>query len=297
MAETAEERRTVGRGWDYEETKKTNKENGTSSEGDRWEMKLKGFFIAFAVIALSYNILVMSSPRPSQFSVITNVPPQHCGLKLSAKLQNLILDKHNEIRSKVALGQYVVDDSYLPPAANMLKLNWDCGLELEAQNRAEQCDLGMEKQSGLTGGLEEVRGENAFYFRTEDVDSVEGAVVTGIERMGDEIAIAGIKEMKLARYDKRIGHATQIMWGTTRTVGCAVRECSARQDGSLDGQKYNVAVCKYYPTGNVFKSSAPTAIYSSGESGSRCSDGFLVDPTSGLCVTATWQERGEERTL
>lgn len=44
-------------------------------------------------------------------------------------LWNLILlidynlfQKHNEIRSQVALGQYAVDDDYLPPADNMVKL-------------------------------------------------------------------------------------------------------------------------------------------------------------------------------
>lgn len=283
---------------DDEEIKKINKENernkeknaGTSSSDSiSWQNHLKGIFIALTVIFLSYNILAVTNPRPSRYSVITKMAPQHCGLNLAARIQNLILDKHNEIRSKVALGQYVVDDDYLPPAANMPKLVWDCELELEAQNRAKECNLDREKMDGKFGGLEEVRGENAFYFRTDPLDFSNG-VLKGIERMGDEIAIAGVRNLKLARYDKRIGHATQIIWGETRKLGCSVQECSARKDGSLDGQKYNVAVCKYYPTGNVFKSSTPTSIYTIGDSGSSCSDGTFIDPTSGLCIEASWHE-------
>lgn len=276
-----------------------NKENGnkrnagTSSYSSTWQFSLKGFFMAATVIIISYNILAVTNPRPSRFSVITKMAPQHCGLNLPARIQNLILDKHNEIRSKVALGQYAVDDEYLPPAANMPKLVWDCQLELEAQNRAQECNLGMEKLTEKMNGLEEVRGENAFYFRTDPLDYSD-AVLRGIERMGDEISIAGIKKLNLARYDKRIGHATQIIWGETRKVGCSVQECAARSDGSLDGQKYNVAVCKYYPTGNVFKTSTPTSIYTVGDVGSSCSEGTFIDPTSGLCVEATWHENKEE---
>lgn len=287
---------------DEDEIKKINKENGrnkeknagtSSSDSGLWQNSYKRIFIAFVVIVLSYNILTVTNPRPSRYSVITKMAPQHCGLNLAARIQNLILDKHNEIRSKVALGQYVVDDGYLPPAANMPKLVWDCELELEAQNRAKECNLDEGKMSGKFNGLDEIRGENAFYFRTDPLDFSDG-VLKGIQRMGDEISIAGIKNLKMSRYDKRIGHATQMIWGETRKVGCAVQECSPRNDGSLDGQKYNVAVCKYYPTGNVFKSSTPTSIYKTGDSGSSCSEGTFVDPTSGLCVEATWHEKTEE---
>ncbi|EFO93061.1 CRE-SCL-23 protein [Caenorhabditis remanei] len=283
--------------------KETNKENGrnkennagtSSSDSKAGYLSFKGIFIAATVIILSYNILSVTNPRPSRYSVITKMAPQHCGLNLPARIQNLILDKHNEIRSKVALGQYSVDDDYLPPAANMPKLIWDCQLELEAQNRANECLLGQEKINEKMSGLEEVRGENAFYFRTDPFNSSDG-VLRGIERMGDEIAIAGIKNLKLARYDKRIGHATQIIWGETRKLGCSIQECAARKDGSLDGQKFNVAVCKYYPTGNVFKSSTPTSIYTVGDVGSSCSEGTFIDPTSGLCVEATWHEKTEEQ--
>ncbi|EGT46946.1 hypothetical protein CAEBREN_30524 [Caenorhabditis brenneri] len=271
---------------DEDEIKKINKENGrnkeknagtSSSDSGLLQNNYKRIFIALVVIVLSYNILTVTNPRPSRYSVITKMAPQHCGLNLAARIQNLILDV------------------------------WDCELELEAQNKAMECNLDEGKMSGKFSGLDEIRGENAFYFRTDPLDFSDG-VMKGIHRMGDEISIAGIKNLKMSRYDKRIGHATQvfcrltlektsdyqIIWGETRKVGCAVQECSPRNDGSLDGQKYNVAVCKYYPTGNVFKSSTPTSIYMIGDSGSSCSEGTFVDPTSGLCVEATWHEKTEE---
>lgn len=72
-----------------------------------WPVNLKAVGIVSAVLLLSYNILAgqmvseagvhkhtfsVTTPRPSQFSVITKVVPQHCGLKLSTRLQNLILE-------------------------------------------------------------------------------------------------------------------------------------------------------------------------------------------------------------
>uniref|UniRef100_A0A8R1HKW5 SCP domain-containing protein n=1 Tax=Caenorhabditis japonica TaxID=281687 RepID=A0A8R1HKW5_CAEJA len=318
IAETAnddERRRTVGGGGcDREEVEKVHgdgrvdkeSKTGTSSDGDQqehssseWKANIKGIIISMSVIFFSYTILKMNIPEPSKFAVITKVLPVHCGLKLSSHLQNLILDKHNEIRSKVALGQYAVEDDTLPMASNMEKLTWDCQLELEAQNRAAECDLdekkgerGQKMDSPLD--LDTVRGENSFYFRTAEQElelDKSGGVLKGIEQMGDEIAMAAIKTATIGRYDKRIGHATQIIWATTRRVGCAVQECSARKDGSLDGQKFNVAVCKYFPTGNVFKSESVTPIYSPGEPGTACRPGTLGDPTSGLCVETEWKKK------
>lgn len=46
-----------------------------------------------------------------------------------------------------------------------------------------------------------------------------------------------------------VGHFTQIIWRTTKQVGCAL----------ADGRRDQVLVCRYYPAGNVMGENALTA--------------------------------------
>ncbi|KAI8795709.1 pathogenesis-related protein 1A1 [Biomphalaria glabrata] len=43
--------------------------------------------------------------------------------------------------------------------------------------------------------------------------------------------------------DLQCGHYTQIVWNTTKTVGCAVAYCR--------GTNPNLVVCQYFPAGNI----------------------------------------------
>ncbi|CAB3406624.1 unnamed protein product [Caenorhabditis bovis] len=105
----------------------------------------------------------------------------------------------------------------------------------------------------------------------------------GIEEMGAEISVHGIQSLEMDAFERRIGHATQMMWEATRLVGCAIREC-ARQPNWLDGQPYTLAVCKYFPSGNVFRIGQPSTVYTAGAVASECR---WADGESGLCILPT----------
>ncbi len=68
-----------------------------------------------------------------------------------------------------------------------------------------------------------------------------------------------------------VGHYTQIIWRSTRKVGCALAE----------GQSYDYLVCRYFPAGNVFgqnpldRDDGAPAQYASGEHCAGHPPGFL----------------------
>ncbi|CAI5447305.1 unnamed protein product [Caenorhabditis angaria] len=282
-----EETENVLRGKNEEKEKVTQISNGASY--------LKHILIISTAVLLTlqlstwYSTLLSSPTKSTQKMVSTKSLVKNCGFRLSGEIQQAILDKHNEIRSKVAMGEYSLggkNGGFLPAASSMSKMSWDCDLEAEAQDRASSCDLSkrVEIENHQDGNL---RGENAFYFQTEDSD-VKNAILKGISEMGQEIEKFGIGSVSDAKYDKRIGHAMQIIWESTQKVGCAIQECSLKRGGrklfetAADSQ-FKVAVCKYYPTGNIFNSQKPTAIYQQGIPGENCAEAAF-DPTTGLCV-------------
>lgn len=74
------------------------------------------------------------------------------------------------------------------------------------------------------------------------------------------------------------GHATQVVWAKTYTVGCG----AIRQKSSLPYKGYykTYFFCNYGPAGNL-----PGAkVYTSGQPGSLCPRGTKLETVSGLCA-------------
>ena len=68
--------------------------------------------------------------------------------QLSAAAKSAILDKHNELRRRVAKGEETngLNGVGQPAAANMKKMVWNAELEAVAQRWADQCKFGHDKK-------------------------------------------------------------------------------------------------------------------------------------------------------
>ncbi|ETN83405.1 SCP-like protein [Necator americanus] len=77
-------------------------------------------------------------------------------------------------------------------------------------------------------------GENLFGITGEHTQ--EETANTATKPWADEIAKYGISALN--EYRDEIGHATQVLWAETLTVGCGIKKCS---------NGWTMAVCQYYP--------------------------------------------------
>nr|CDJ82722.1 SCP extracellular domain containing protein [Haemonchus contortus] len=64
----------------------------------------------------------------------------YCNGRYSQTDRDAILKFHNDMRSKIARGQYLVRGQAKPSAVNMRKLYYSCDLENSAQNVANRCN-------------------------------------------------------------------------------------------------------------------------------------------------------------
>jgi uncharacterized protein YkwD len=100
---------------------------------------------------------------------------------------------------------------------------WDSGLASAAQSYADHLHrLGILRHSGTRG-----HGENLYTGPGSYNAAVSSWMAEKTKYHGKPIG------QSLASY----GHFTQLMWPTTRTVGC--------------GERGKTVVCRYFPAGNV----------------------------------------------
>merc|ERR1711931_97016 len=98
--------------------------------------------------------------------------------ELSADAKQAILDKHNELRRKVAKGEETDGAPGPQPAAsNMRKLVWNNELEAVAQRWADQCQFGHDSSINKLDGT--AVGQNA-YWGGSSVESDETSVQAGM---------------------------------------------------------------------------------------------------------------------
>ena len=168
--------------------------------------------------------------------------------------RSILLNIHNDYRSGIANGEYnTLTYNFQPSASNMNKLHWDIALESLAMDYAKHCikahnpirhtDILNYKDIASFQYLNDNRmyvGEN-WYASPLKID--------GITISKTQPLLAGIKwffdELKVYNYSKTYqsiaGHYTQIVWASTRFVGCGYSSCNF---GTL-------LVCNYWPPGNV----------------------------------------------
>ena len=184
-----------------------------------------------------------------------------------------ILDRHNDYRSRVALGQLPDRDGQYVIAPKMLKLRYDLDLENNAEAFAQYCTWGHSINPLGFNTLPYNYGENIYVSggRGNPDSHYEAAVDLWANEhnyysYADDDCLAG----------EMCGHFTQVVWQSTARLGCALVECDSFENLSYNGGTY--VVCTYLKSGNLMDTSPieqPAQV-----AGSGC-DGAVVD---GLCV-------------
>ncbi|XP_041917704.1 C-type lectin domain family 18 member B-like isoform X2 [Alosa sapidissima] len=182
--------------------------------------------------------------------------------RLGVKEHFQIVTQHNRLRSRVS-----------PIAANMQKMEWSEPLALLAQERAVSCfsDAALPEQS-----LGEHVGWNVQQAAHEEASFAEVINAWFFEGQ-DYVYLDG-----QCRENSTCQHYTQLVWATSRRVGCAQHVC--RSGGSL----LEVFVCAYSPGGNWEVNGRPVVPYKAGVYCSLCTSDMsgcfrLWDHVGGLC--------------
>ncbi|MBM7455478.1 pathogenesis-related protein 1 [Oceanisphaera litoralis] len=138
----------------------------------------------------------------------------------STEKHRQLLDAHNEVRAEVKA----------PP------LTWSAAAESQAQRwagvLARRCDIEHSQGSGF--------GENLFMGTLGFYDELDG-IKAWEEEKRDYAGQPLSRSLAL-----RVGHYTQMVWPTTRELGCATSVCNNNM----------ILVCNYYPPGNYLGESA-----------------------------------------
>lgn len=254
--------------------------------------------------------IITTSPTPSTTPTPTPSPTTvlDCGdisgtvvnNNLDANAKAYFLCKHNETRSRVALGTYTSNvGGNLPVATNMIRLQWDTNLEHVAQNYANQCiwDHNPDRQNqynalsptdinGDAMTTMESVGENlAYYGQSNATQATMERAIYGYDGWEDEGLNYSFGALQVNDYcaDEPCGHFTQLIWANTYKVGCAVSFCAA---GTVSAFPSTLLVCNYASAGNV----VPQYPYETGSS----SDDVCNTANSGQTVCANGLTQSSE---
>ncbi|CAD5231443.1 unnamed protein product [Bursaphelenchus xylophilus] len=193
--------------------------------------------------------------------------------KLNNAERNAILDKHNEFRRTVAKGEAVAKGgTKLPIAGDMHELEYDTTLEDLAFSWASNCRW---NHSGNGG-------ENMFASQEQATD-FSSFLIEGTTSWFNEIKnfdASGVQSFQVQN-DAVIGHFTQVIWGATSKLGCAVAACPTLINEK--GSNWLFLVCNYQAQGNVIGEPIYTtakAAASACPSGTSSDDSLCANPSA-----------------
>ncbi|KAH6942651.1 hypothetical protein HPB50_008873 [Hyalomma asiaticum] len=247
-------------------------------------------------------------PQNGVNALVCEKPNPNCNIITSGLIdgeQEEIISVHNQDRSQVALGQL---DSF-PPAKNMYQLIWNDEIAESAQAHANQC--GWSLGPGSHSSLDQRRTEH-FSFIGENL--AHAAITANISVRNWKTHIQNwfkeyqyyppesVSSFQPPPGPNQVAHFTQVVWATTRYVGCGYTYYTLKGDTSKFKFQH-FYVCQYAPMGNV----KPLPVYEPGETCSDCPQGtsFDKDRFAGrrngedseeiTSVEATWQHLQSSR--
>ncbi|CAG9859097.1 unnamed protein product, partial [Phyllotreta striolata] len=207
-------------------------------------------------------------------------PGPKCGskfkiIKLTDAQKQLIVDQHNTFRNMVAIGEERRGDpGPQPSSAQMYALSYNGELEYVVQCWLNSCEFAHD-ECRRTKNFTYVGQNLALYQTTSRTDRVNitGQIKKMITNWYDEVVDypSNWTHFALPESGKMIGHYTQLVWGRTKKIGCAMVRYKKG--------KWNVFYfgCNYGPGGNILH----RIVYENGPPAYNCRE---EDPYyEGLC--------------
>jgi len=233
--------------------------------------------------ALAALLLVVASAGAGVSNRCLNTLKDGLTHEVDQASKDWILAKHNELRSKVALGK--VPGHYVPKAANMEEMSWDDELAQAAQAHANKClETGELTEGFSSGGRSIARIWGSFGKKSPDM-SVEFPLAMdewyeGLEKFS-RFALSYYKGGKGSSYNGKIDVSgyTQLVWAKSNKVGCGYILYEEPEGWRGDKAYWQVTVCNYSPAGNV----VGEEVYQIGSPASKCPAGTTPDVAAGLC--------------
>ncbi|RCN33191.1 SCP-like protein [Ancylostoma caninum] len=182
---------------------------------------------------------------------------------MTDKMRNRILGLHNLYRSLVSKGEAEGKKGRTPTAAGMRKLKYSCDLEDIAVTHARKC---VSEHSG--DEAREGAGENLYSISIPDADKLKTGE-RACRTWFSELKQVGVGPRNLftqklldqaEKIGEKIGHYTQMVWGTTEYIGCGIHNCPEQ----------TLVVCNYKEPGNWKRQQ----IYKTGVPCSECPEGY-----------------------
>ncbi|XP_050685197.1 uncharacterized protein LOC126979730 isoform X2 [Leptidea sinapis] len=206
----------------------------------------------------SHTMCIYKSETPAQSCV------KYEKIIKSVEDKQAILNKINNRRNKVASG----DIRSLPPAANMMKVEWNEELELFAQRWADQCvkhpadlDTCRDTETAAVGqNIATVYGESPGLnpFTLVDLWYME------LFNANTSI-IAGYRRSSMS--SEHYNFFTQLVWAETSQVGCGgVKFQEVIDDNSNRKRTVYRLVCNFLPSGNI----VGQPVYKEGDPCNQC---------------------------
>ncbi|KAH7956723.1 CRISP/Allergen/PR-1-like [Rhipicephalus sanguineus] len=256
-------------------------------------MKARRFVLAFWLSSITEQSLQecreeYKKPGPTHTACLP--PNAKCAIaarEVNAAERRVILETHNAYRSMVAMGKI----RYFPEAKNMQQLFWNEELASVAQALADQCTPDSGK---LIHDEPDARFTTKFNFTGQNLAfRASSAPFKGPDWLGRIEAWFNehphYPPSRLGNFSSRsrdpTGHFTQLVWATTRYVGCGYVSYNVIRYSKLPYMQ--LYVCNYADAGNV----RTFPVYDAGDMCSACPEGTACVKDTGLC--SSLEERGE----
>ncbi|XP_047525717.1 peptidase inhibitor 16-like [Pieris napi] len=183
----------------------------------------------------------------------------HETLLKSDKDKDEILDKINSRRNKVASGAI----RSLPPAKNMLKLEWNDELALLAQRWADQC-LSNDLMDECTGNGTIGQNIGTLYGEAPSLSPATLVDLWYMELLSFNSNIISDYRPSTTTRHAHYEYFTQLIWANNRQVGCGAVKFQERS--GIKNRTVQRLVCNFLPGGNIKEQS----VYNEGNPCSDC---------------------------